>query len=173
MMFLIWSLLNIALFTLFIVLSFHATKLMRDKFGIIIAVIFAFCLLSFIARPHQNDLSPEVKNWKFTENENVLPNTTQSSQLQLRKTTISKFKLGFTYGRDSISNQLVPIQAYSTTTGFISGAEWIPEYIHLSITSIDGVFKYEVYGIIEWSLLGNRIYSQSQNYSGLQSMDLK
>ena len=165
--FLLWWLLNAGLFTLFLVLCFHATKLIKGKFGTIVAIVFVLGLLSMTGSSDSShdSINGEPK-WKFISEDNIAPNTTRSFQLVLKKTPLAKHELGFVYGLHNQSRKLVPISAYSYTNGFISGTEWVPQDISITNTETDKRFKYSVQGVIKWKLLGTNLYTQPKEYSG-------
>ena len=58
----------------------------------------------------------------------------------------------------------IPICAYSLTSGLVGGTEWKPMAIVVNRTGDNKRFEYFVDGIVEWKLLGARIYSQSKHY---------
>ena len=67
----------------------------------------------------------------------------------------------FTYSKKNI-----PINAYSSAKGFISGTNWVPKSIISNQTEDNYQFDYIVDGVVEWKLLGFIIYAQSKEYSG-------
>lgn len=67
MIYILWALLNIALFTLFLVICFYATKLIKEKYGLFISCVFVIGLLSFAGNSKKNNdsidkNSGEIKN---------------------------------------------------------------------------------------------------------------
>lgn len=172
MTYLLWSLLNIGLFLFFIVICFKATKLIREKIGIFASIIFVFGLLSFIGHSNNDNdnnepNSNQIKTWKFVSEDPLSRNATYSLEIDLEKTLVSKYELGIKYGKDNQGQMNIPISAYSSTTGFISGTNWKPVSIIVNRTSDNNKFEYFVDGVVEWKLLGATIYSQLKDYKGI------
>lgn len=172
MLYLLWGLLNIGLFLFFVVTCFRATKLVREKFGLLAAIVFAFGLLSFISNANKNKNNKEpgssqIRTWKFTSEDSLDRNTAALIFIKLEKTLVSKYELSVKYGKAKQGQMNVPISANSFTTGFVSGTNWEPSYIIVNQTEDNTKFQYNVHGIIEWKLLGATIYSQPKEYSGL------
>jgi hypothetical protein len=160
MIYLLWSLLNIALFLCFIAICFKVTKIVREKLGLLASGIFVLGLLSFIGNSNNDNENKEpnsnnIKTWKFVSEDN------------LEKTPIAKYDLGIRYGKDRQSQINVPISAYSSTIGFISGTNWRPISIVVNTTNDNNKFYYFVAGILEWKLLGSSIYSEQKDFKGI------
>ena len=172
MTYLIWGLLNIGLFLFFIVICFKATKLVREKLGLFASIIFVFGLLSFVGHSNNDDDNKEpnsnqIKTWKFISEDSLNRNATYLLDVNLEKTLVSKYDLGIKYGKDRQGEMNIPISAYSSTTGFISGTNWKPVSIIVNRTSDNNKFEYFVDGVVEWKLLGATIYSQLKEYKGI------
>ncbi len=175
MLYLLWGLLNIGLFLFFIVTCFKATKLIRAKMGLLASVIFVFGLLSFIGKSNSNNdnLEPNsnhIKTWKFVPGDSLKSNESYLQNIELEKTIISKYDLGIEYGKDLQGQLNIPISAYSSTTGFVSGTNWKPVSIIVNRTNENKKFEYSVDGVVEWKLLGATVYSQQKNYKGITSI---
>ena len=171
MIYLIWGLINIGLFLFFILICFRATKFIREKSGLFASLIFAFGLFSFIgnsnkANDNKESNSNRSKHWDFRPQDSILQNTTDNIQIIIEETLISKYNLSIQYGQEKTSKLNVPIIAYSSTEGFISGTNWRPVSVIVNQTEDNKKFEYEVSGILEWKLLGATIYSQPKTYRG-------
>lgn len=172
MIYLLWGLLNTGIFLFFIVICFKGTKLIREKTGLFASTIFVFGLLSFMGTSNSdNDTnepnSNQIKTWKFISADSLSRNTIQLLNIDLEKTLVSKYVLGITCAKDKQVQFNIPISAYSTTTGFISGAKWKPVSIVVNRTTDNNKFEYNVIGVVEWKLLGATIYSQPKRYTGI------
>ncbi|MEP7318285.1 MAG: hypothetical protein ABI921_06080 [Panacibacter sp.] len=172
MTYLLWGLLNIGLFLFFIVICFKATKLIREKVGLFASIIFVFGLLSFVGhtnndKDNKEPKSNQIKTWKFISEDSLKNNDTYLLDIDLEKTLVSKYELGIKYGKDKQKQINIPISAYSSTTGFISGTNWKPVSIIINKTNENNKFEYSVDGIVEWKLLGATIYSQLKEYKGI------
>lgn len=171
MLYILWSLLNIGLFLFFIITSFRATKLIKERFGLFAALIFVFGLLSFINNPNNNQENHEpnsnkLRTWKFDFDDAPELNSTDYLDIELEKTIISKYELGIEYGKAGQTQHIIPISANSRTTGFISGTNWKPSSIIVNKTGDNNRLDYSVSGIVEWRLLGLTVYSQPKEYKG-------
>lgn len=169
MLYLLWALLNIGLFIFFIIICFNATKLIKEKFGVLTSLVFVFGLLSFIGRSDTNNNEPnsnQIRTWKFSEEDSLKNNESYLLDIDLEKTLISKNNLGIKYGKDKQGQINIPVSAYSSTTGFISGTNWKPISIIVNRTTDNNKFHYFIYGVVEWKLLGATVYSQAKEYKG-------
>jgi len=171
MIYLLWALLNIALFISFIGICFRATKLIRDRIGVFASIIFVFGLLSFIGQSNNDNYNKEpnsnqIKTWKFLSEDSLNRRSTNSLFINLEKTSISKYELYISYSIDQ-QQMNTPISASSSTTGFIAGTNWKPASIVVNRTTDDDKFEYIVNGVVEWKLLGATIYTQGKNYHGI------
>ena len=129
MLYLLWGLLNIGLFLFFILICFKATKLIIEKLGLFASLVFVFGLLSFIGYSNNENNEPntnKIKTWKFVSEDSLKNNQSDILKYDLKKTLVSKYDLGIKYGIDRQRKNNIPISAYSTTTGFISGTNWNP-----------------------------------------------
>ena len=172
MIYLLWGLLNIGLFIFFIAICFRATKLIREKIGLFAAIIFVFALLSFIGHSNNDNDNKEpnsnqIKTWKFETKDSINRNATYLLDIDLEKTLVSKYELGIKYGKEKEGTINIPISAYSSITGFISGTTWKPISIIVNRTTDNNKFEYVVDGVVEWKLFGTTIYSQLKEYKGI------
>lgn len=165
MLYLIWTILNFGLFLLFIIICFQATKLVREKLGLVTSIVFAFGLLSFVNSSSSGN--NQVRKWNFTTEDEIMSNTTNYSNITIDKTLISTIALGVLYGKEKTSNKNVGIEANSSLFGFLGGHNWKPQFISVEATPAEGKLKYYVTGLLEWKSLGTTIYSQSKIYSGI------
>lgn len=172
MLYFLWALLNIGLLIFFIVVCFQATKLIREKIGMVAAVIFVFGLLSFMGGPgsDKDNMEPnsnQVKTWKFTSSDSIANNPNGLIDIDLEKTSISKYSLGILYEKDKLLKNNIPVSANTETTGFQIGTSWKPISIVVNRTENNQRFDYVVYGTVKWKLLGLTVYSQSKGWKGV------
>jgi hypothetical protein len=168
-LYLLWGLLNIVLFVFFIVTCFKASKFLKEKIGLLAAIVFVFGLLSFVTTSGNDEENlatdkNERKKWKFATDDKIEINSIQTISVVLERTIMSQYQLGIQYGKTS--DQILPVQAYSLTTGLISGTNWKPVSIDVNTSGDDKTLQYFVIGVIEWKLLGATIYSQPKSFSG-------
>jgi hypothetical protein len=170
---LLWGLLNIGIFLFFISVCINATKLLRREIGLFAAVIFVFGLLSFVAGSNDksDNLEPnsnQTKTWKFVSADSLKSSNTYFHEIDLEKTWFTKYELGIIYGKEQQKN--IPINAYSSVTGFLSGTNWKPISIIVNRTDNNNRFEYAVDGVVEWNLLGLTIFSQMKEFRGIISI---
>jgi hypothetical protein len=171
MLYVLWAILNIGLFLLFIVTCFKASKVLREKFGMLTAIFFVFGLLSFVSNSatDNDNLEPnskQTKTWSFVPEDSLNVLRTFLVGKDLEKTPISKYNLGIKFGKDK-QNKDIPISAYSTLTGFVTGTSWRPLNIIVNTTGDEKTVYYSVSGIVKWKLLGTTLYSQPKEYEGI------
>lgn len=126
MLHLLWVLLNLGLFLFFLGICFRATKLIRENLGLLASIVFVFGLLSFAGSSgHKNDVTGKINNqvekWTFASDKEILTGTWNYKLTDIDKTILSTVDLGIAYGREKNSDKLIPIEATSTTSGFVSG----------------------------------------------------
>lgn len=172
MTYLLWGLLNIGLFIFFIVICFKATKLIREKVGLFASIIFVFGLLSFVSNSNNDNDNREpnsnkIKTWKFISDDSLKGNDSYILESVLEKTLVSTYYLGIKYCKDKQRQINIPVNSYSSTTGFISGTNWKPTSIIVNKTNDNNKFEYFVDGVVEWKILGLTIYSQPKEYKGI------
>jgi hypothetical protein len=171
MLYLLWGLLNVALFVWFIVICFRATKLIRANLGLIASIVFVFGLLSFIGSSGNNNHNTEPNSsqsnvWKFASPDSLSSYRIQQINIDLEKHLISTYHLTILYGKDKNMNFNIPISALYATTGVNCGTSWQPNSIFVNRTADNNKFEYAVFGTITWKLLGATIFSQGKNFVG-------
>jgi hypothetical protein len=168
MLYLFWSLLNIALGILFLFICIRATKLIRENLGIIAAIVFVFALLSFVSSPNygsnKDHKTGMTRSWDFHSPDSV--RQINLTSFTLERNWVSTFNLEVEYGKDKNSGLNIPVSAFSNMTGIQGGYVWKPVSINLYSTSDDHKLRYSVYGTVEWKLLGLTIYHQGKAYGG-------
>lgn len=175
MLYFLWSLLNLGLVIYFFVICFKAIKLVKEKMGLFASVFFVLGILSFLGQPVKDSYSKEsdtnkLRSWTYASEESLNCDSASFVQVDLEKCWISKKQLGIKYGKDIQGQVNIPISAYSTTTGFISGTSWKPISIRVNRTDSDNNFQYFVVGLVDWKLLGMTIYIQSKRFKGIVSI---
>lgn len=175
MLYLIWGLLSLGLVIYFFVICFKATKLVKEKIGLFAAIIFVLGLLSFLGQPAKDNYnratnSNKIDSFIFTSEDNLNRNASFSVSINLENNWISKKNLGIKYGNNKGGQINIPISAYSTRSGFISGTIWRPISINVNRTNDNNKFRYDVIGMVDWKLLGVTIYTQSKRFNGFASI---
>jgi len=104
MTYLLWGILNIGVFIFFIITCFKATKLIREKVGLIASIVFGFGFLSFVGQSNNDNKEPnsnKIKTWKFISEDSLKSNNTYLLNIDLEKTLVSKYGLAIKYGKDN------------------------------------------------------------------------
>lgn len=171
MIYFIWGILNIGLFIYFIVVCFKATKLIREELGLFSSIVFVLGLLSFLGQSYNNNIKKEpnsssIKTWKYISEDSSKILDSNLISIELERIFVVQYDLGIKYGQDKLTQKNIPISAYSSAKGFISGTNWVPKSISINQTEDNYQFDYIVDGVVEWKLLGFIIYAQSKEYSG-------
>jgi hypothetical protein len=170
MLYLIWGILNLAVFVFFLRTCVNATKLVREKIGMLAAIVFVFGLFSFVAHTSNSNNEHnknETGKWKFVSEDSIELNSTNFTRLLLEKSLMTNIDLGIQYGKDKHKNQCVPITAFSGTSGFVSGTTWKPLIITVNTTTKNNELQYYVSGVLKWQLLGTTFYSQEKFFKGI------
>jgi hypothetical protein len=171
MLHLLWALINIAVFIIFISTCFRATRLIREKYGMLLAVIFVIGLLSFAGRD-TNDADRDagkskIKSWKFPDSDSLQAGyPTGSVDVILDENLINKTRLTISYTK-SPEGVRSPVEGWIGTLGFMAGTRWRPFSVDVDRTNDDNKFRYRVSSILEWKLLSATIYSQMKSAEGL------
>lgn len=168
---LFWGLLNLSLIIYFIITCFKLVKVAKNQIGGFAAIVFVFGLLSFVGGSktdiNENKLS-KTKTFNFALGDSLEQNSVKFAHFILEDQIVTKYDLALNYGKIPHSEINTPISAYSGTTGLVIGTHWKPIKISVLKTSDKDTFKYLVYGILEWKLLGVRLYTQSKIYEGVK-----
>lgn len=167
---LLWAILNIGIFIFFIFVSVKATKLVREKMGVVAAIVLVFGLLSFISRkaeaPNNEPGTSRLRTWKFVTDTAPYSKDSKSIDIVFDKNILSKSVLSVRYGMDQQSGLYKPLESHTYITGLVAGTSWRPVLVQVSMTAIPNEFTYEVNGVIEWKLLGTTIVSQARDWTG-------
>ena len=158
MVYLLWALLNIALFVFFLRICFKATRLISEKFGLFAVIIFVFGLISFGCS--NNGQQDENKAWNL-----VSDSTNRTTQL-LKDVVLDDNLIATTHLQiGGIKSTNTPVNASTQVYGLICGTNWKTLAVRVEKIS-NNKLEYSVDGIVEWRLFGLRIYSQFKNYDG-------
>lgn len=167
MKYLIWSLINTALVIYFFVICYRAVKLIKEKFGVVTAVFFTIGLLSFACQSNNEDKNTHQREmWTFNTDTITETSTIRMRNCYAEKSPSFQINVSVTYGLDKRNKQNVPINAYSTVSGLVSGFKWRPNSISVYKSKKETGLDCAMAGILEWQLFGLTIYSQSKALSG-------
>jgi len=169
MIYLLWTLLSLIISIYFIVICLWAVKLVKEKYGWVVTIIFVLGLFSIIAKsPKTNGTAGNpTRKMKLLKSEadQERYSSRPAKEILIDKMGLSNFDIFIVYDSFKDSATLLPYEAYSTISGLVGGHEWDPD-IYVSPTSKAGHFKYTVDGILKWQLLGLPLYLQPKHYTG-------
>ncbi len=171
MLYFLWTLINFGLLLSFIAICFKATKLLREKSGALVSLVFVFCLLSFVANSgKQNNAGSrtgsQVKKWVFKTPGEIEQDKLRHYDIVIESNVASDIDLNLVFGKDKFTNNAVAVEASSSLSGLVGGHTWIPENISVSKSLTANTWVYTVTGSLNWKLLGTTIYSQHKLIKG-------
>lgn len=166
MLYLLWGLLNILVWIFVLFSFFRVTRLIREKLGLGVVVIFVvgvIALMSYVSnknKKHQQK-DGETQKWNFRDSNAI---RSDYKTVVLEKNWLSKYELGVAISIDSSTKAKSPVYANSYTEGISSGTKWQP--ISIILVSKEGTQEdfYHVHGEVYWSLLGITLIRESKNY---------
>ncbi len=164
MLHILWALINVGLSVYFIFICVKATKHIKQKVGLIAAIVFLVFLFSFMKNLNE-DNNNEVRKSIFSDSSEITSGKTSYANLILEKTSISQYELHLIYGKKVGSEIITPIHADSGMNGWVLGVVWRPLEISVD-PELKNKLKYSVNGVVEWKLLGLTVYSQPKFYKG-------
>lgn len=165
MLYLLWVILNIVVFLLYIYVTYKATSLLRQKFGVGVALFFVIGLLSFVSGTGNEK---DETSFKPAAQKSVSVNL----QEQNSYTALLEDNLAFEIKLDLVTNKATtqtPFETviyYTHVSGFVAGHKWKPAVATFNYNNSNRTIHYEVHGVIDWKLLGIQLYAQSKVYTG-------
>jgi hypothetical protein len=160
---LIWGLINIAILIYFVIICFKSTKVIKEKLGIFASLIFVLGLLSFIAKPSDEESKSEIFDLQNpTIKQNTFKGNTFSTRIILEENLTTTIGMSIMFGENE--NKL--ISAQTNRSGFVSGTNWNVENVSIEKSKTDNKCFYNVSGTLEWKILGLKIYSESKYFKG-------
>ena len=154
MIYLIWSLLNLAALVWFLFIAFSVLKPVRDSLGTVSAIIFVVCCLSFIKGSVMNKqekiaLDPALKD-QVTETEKI------------HQDLFYSIDLIYVYSKDSIVQN--EIRGTTVKSGIVIGHEWKPLLTKINYSK--GSIQYVCSGNHEWTFLGLTLHGAIEEFKG-------
>ncbi|MGA0556795.1 hypothetical protein ACO2Q8_09105 [Larkinella sp. VNQ87] len=126
MLYVLWAIVNIGLFIFFVKLCFQATRLLREKSGILASVVFVVGLASVVRYSGSNaeltaKSNREARKSKMVAIGELVPGTLKQTYILLAENPVSTLSLGVLYGKDTSAYKTAIYDAFSSRTGFTSG----------------------------------------------------
>jgi hypothetical protein len=169
MLYLLWFLLNVLLVISLFVICFKATKLIREKLGLVASLVFVVGLLSFVGYKNNKQHTSKENYWQLNKISTQDLLFTKAAFATLDKNMVFQTSLSVAYGQPKDTNMIVPVEAYSILTGFVGGHEWKPHLV--DVEKIGSNLRYTIQGTVEWKLLAFNIFSENKKYTGLLDIE--
>ena len=143
--------------------------MIKEKMGLIAAIIFSIGILSFMNSP-QEKTDTEKSKAKIIE---IVDSTKSQGSfggyhdeiVELTSNFMFSINMRFTFARYNNTGELKLLTAHVFPTGMLGSSNWKPE--NVTIMKMDSItYDYEVYGVIESTLFGKAVISNNKNYSG-------
>ena len=163
---LLWGILNIAILIYFIIICFKAIKIVRDNLGGIATLIFVIGLMSFIAKPNEENLKTKTFNFNvksISKGEEKSNGNNFSQNIVLENKLVSTIRATIAFKEDDQKIRL--LYAYADRSGFVSGIDWKVSNIDIS-KNADNSYNYQITGTKDWRILGLRLYTQFKIFKG-------
>ena len=170
MIHLIWAILNVCLAIAFIVVCYKGAKLVKNEIGLWAALIFVLGLLSLMNVFNKDGIqykyNEKVMKKGFSSSDSIIEGTSKNRYVSLEKNLVSDFNLSFNYGQGKISKLNTPIDAEVRINGATNGIRWKPMMFLINETDSNTKFAYDIYGLLEWKLMGITLYTQHKSFKG-------
>ena len=165
MLYLLWSLVNLALILLFIYVAYKATRLLRRELGLATALFFAIGFLSFINGPGYREEQNSIKLNEKPKADTGLYQQ-QSQMITIDENAAFDTHLQVTYNEYKDQPLPQPVAAQVHTSGLVLSHSLKVMDTIVTYDEAAKSWNYQVYGILHWRLLGMKIYTQTKMFSG-------
>lgn len=175
--YLLWILINAATLIGAIYLFIHYTRLINKRIGTFPALIFIVAIIGNInsvsstsPSEHKTVVLNSADNTGYsTELKNIV-RTEKLKNVTLAENKLVELKLAIHYRYDSTKKSIIPLNAYTTRSGFVGGINWELDNISVHKTA-NNTYSYYVHGLYDWRILGLKIYTQSKSFEGKITLD--
>lgn len=170
MIYLLWGILNFALSFYLLYLCFQATKILREKKGLMAAIVFTIGIISLmnnssLGSGSADENSSRNKSWRFAANDSVYNQADNNIRVVLEKELFSKAILNISYAKDKRTGINIPLIAYTSELGFITSSRvWRPLFVEVHNTLDKNKFEYYIESKMDWYFFGFKVYSQHRSY---------
>jgi len=152
MIYLLWSVLNLAALIWFLFICFNVLKLIRQDMGLGAVIIFVISSLSFISSSVKNR-KQDLPFGKVIGNEKV-------ETFEIKDDLLYHIDLMYVMP-DSVGKEII-----STTVkyGIVIGHDWKPAFSQVTLKN--GQLHYYASGMHEWKFLGLTLYTEDVEFKG-------
>ena len=166
MMYLIWSIINVAAFLIFLYsllnLLFNSRKILDSKYR----AVYVFLILIGVYQLGNAGHDEKQKNLVYYQN---------ATQEETRGIINKKILLENTSGLDikasldySVSDtEILPNSLFTNLNGLVSGFEWEMQSSNISALDNNQKGEYEITGLLKWNLFGVNLYTESKHFIGV------
>lgn len=167
MLHIIWTIINAVLILYFlhliigfVVIGKRIFQNRLKKFSIFILVLGGLQILtSYVDKEEKDNNYIVINEAAFNPKKSII------KTIKLEESFLKDFMLSVKYSYKN--NTFVPINGSTRMAGFNSGYKWKLTGMNISNYTNDKKGTYHVYGILEWHLLGLKIYSQLKRFKGV------
>lgn len=171
MIYVLWALLNMALVALFIVLCYKAMVLIKERYGTVLAFVFAVGLIATCNNSGISSgntaIASEAKKWKSGSEENYPGLSKKFVDVKIADNPMFSTFLLIEYTVTE-SGSIIPFAAHTFEDGIQSGVKWECNYV--TMNQEGSALHYDVHGTLTWKLFGLGNYYQGKTYKGTVDM---
>lgn len=161
---LIWAVLNLVILIYFIIICFKSTRVIREKLGVLAAFVFILGLLSLIGTPNNEHETQKIFDLQNKAEADPFKGNTRLIESKLEDNLTTEIQL--TIKVEENKNERKPLTAFTNRSGFVMGTSWKTEMITVNHSETENKYFYEVFGTLEWKLMGLKMYSQRKKFKG-------
>jgi len=163
MLYILWSLLNLALILLFLYVAYRATKLLRRELGIAAALLFAIGSLSFVNGTGYREAQ---NHFELRKEEKKLPQNHLMQTIAIDENAAFTTYLQIKYNSKKSPAVLEPVAAQVYTGGLVLSHNLKVLDVTVVYDSTGKKWNYGVIGSQHWRLLGLKVYTQTKMFEG-------
>lgn len=161
---LIWVVLNLVILIYFIIICFKSTRIIREKLGLLAAFVFVLGLLSLMDTPNNEQESPKIFDLQNQTEADLFKGNTRLIESKLEENLATEIQL--TIKVEENKNGRKPLTASTNRSGLVMGTSWKTQMITVNRSETENKYFYDVSGILEWKLMGLKMYSQRKDFKG-------
>ncbi len=166
---LIWGVLNIGLIISFLLISFRLVRLVKEKIGLLAAIVVVLGLLSFTSISKNE--SHKEGEWISISEAIDDCNDVFTVNVELEKNMVLSQQLIINTGSKNLTKVNVPLSASTLTNGFTSGRNWEVSSVAINPSNDPNMIHYAVTEIVDWNLLWLTIYKERKEFKGTVSIE--
>lgn len=170
MLYILWTLLNLALFIYLAVIFFKAAGLLKEKYGLHTAIFFVIGGFLFNGNCSGNAKNNEnrLKSWVNPTSSSSTTNSGKTKHLEitLEKNLVTRKFLSVTCIYNDSAKKYIPVSATAIRTGFPGATRWETPYVNINDNHNDNGYYYEVNAGESWNLVNIPLIQNWKLYEG-------